>query len=76
MARYSVNKTVLRIAPQQLVKDGIPEGLAETLLAVPAPDRADAWAMVCRGRTCLPPITDAETLLEALETQGANPAAG
>jgi uncharacterized protein YyaL (SSP411 family) len=23
--------------------------------------------MVCRGRTCLPPITDAEALSEALE---------
>ena len=41
--------------------------LAETLLQVPVPDAAEAWAMVCRGRTCLPPITDAEALSEALE---------
>jgi uncharacterized protein len=68
-ARFAVNKTVLRIAPSQLTADGIPEVLAETLLKVPIPAKADAWAMVCRGRTCLPPITDAESLLEALESQ-------
>jgi uncharacterized protein YyaL (SSP411 family) len=27
---------------------------------------ATAWAMVCRGRTCLPPITDPDELLDAL----------
>jgi len=69
IARFAVNKTVLRISPLQLVEDGLPDALAETLLKVPMPDNADAWAMVCRGRTCLPPITDAESLLEALESQ-------
>jgi uncharacterized protein len=70
-ARYAVNKTVLRISPEQLLEDGIPEALAETLLHVPVPEGAGAWALVCRGRTCLPPITDAESLLEALESPGA-----
>src|SRR5665213_2969358 len=68
-ARYAVNKTVLRIAPDKLVEDGIPEVLAETLLKVPVSENAAAWALVCRGRTCLPPITDAEKLLEAIESQ-------
>ena len=67
MARFSVSKTVVRIAPHRLVKGGVPEALAETLLQVPAPVGSAVWAMVCRGRTCLPPISDAETLLEALE---------
>jgi len=67
MARFAVNKTVLRISPHQLVEGGIPEALAETLLTIPAPEKADAWALVCRRRACLPPITDAESLLEALE---------
>ena len=67
VARFAVNKTVMRIAPHRLVKDGIPEALEETLLQVPAPKGAEVWALVCRGRTCLPPITDAEALLEALE---------
>jgi uncharacterized protein YyaL (SSP411 family) len=67
LARFAVNKTVLRIAPHRLAKGGIPEALEETLLAVKPPEGASVWAMVCRGRTCLPPITDAERLLEALE---------
>jgi uncharacterized protein YyaL (SSP411 family) len=67
VARFAVNKTVMRIAPFRLAPGGIPKALAETLLQVPAPAGAAAWAMVCRGRTCLPPITDAEALLEAIE---------
>jgi uncharacterized protein YyaL (SSP411 family) len=63
---FAVNKTVVRLAPAQLVAGNLPDALAETLLQVPVPARAKAWAMVCRGRTCLPPITDADALLEAL----------
>jgi hypothetical protein len=66
VARFAVNKTVARIDPSRLVPGGIPEALAETMLNVPPPAGAKAWAMVCRGRTCLPPITSAEALLEAL----------
>ncbi|MDE3187700.1 MAG: thioredoxin domain-containing protein [Acidobacteriota bacterium] len=66
MAHFAVNKTVMRIAQARLAPEEIPEALAETLLHVPAPDGAAAWATVCRGRTCLPPVTSAEALLEAL----------
>jgi uncharacterized protein YyaL (SSP411 family) len=66
VAGFALNKTVMRIDPSRLVPGGIPEALAETLLNVPQPAGAKAWAMVCRGRTCLPPITDADALLEAL----------
>jgi hypothetical protein len=65
--RFAVNKTMLRIDPERLVPGGLPEALAETLLQIPKPEGAAAWAIVCRGRTCMPPITDAEALLEALE---------
>jgi hypothetical protein len=67
IARFAVNKTVTRIEPHQLTPEGLPEALAETLLQVPQPPGAEAWALVCLGHTCLPPITDAESLLEALE---------
>ena len=67
VARYAVNKTVMRIAPFRLVPCGIPDALAEMLLAIPRPEGAEVWAVVCRGRTCLPPITDAEALLGAIE---------
>jgi uncharacterized protein YyaL (SSP411 family) len=65
VTRFAVNKTVMRIEPSRLVPGGIPEALAETLLQVPAPAGA-SWALVCRGRTCLPPITDGEALLQSL----------
>jgi uncharacterized protein YyaL (SSP411 family) len=67
VARFAVNKTVMRIDPRRLVPGGIPEALEETLLQVPAPDGATTWAIVCRSRACLPPVVCAEALLEALE---------
>jgi uncharacterized protein YyaL (SSP411 family) len=67
VARYSVNKTVMRVGRFRVTPGGIPEALAEMLLNVPAPEGKDVFAIVCRGRTCLPPITDAEELLRALE---------
>ena len=72
VAGFAVNKTVIRIAPARLVPGGIPEALEETLLQVPQPAASDAWALVCRGRTCLPPVTDAEGLLEVLQTPAQN----
>ena len=66
VARFAVNKTVIRLTPQQIVADGLPEALAETVLQVPRPEGRAAWALVCRGRVCMPPVTDAEALLEAL----------
>jgi uncharacterized protein YyaL (SSP411 family) len=70
VARFSVNKTVMRIAPFRLEPGGIPEALAETLLEMKAPAGAEAWAFVCLGRRCLPPVTEAEALLEAMESAG------
>jgi hypothetical protein len=66
VAGYAVNKSVIRIDPARLLRGGLPEELAETLLAVPAPEEGEAWALVCKGRTCLPPVTDADALLKAL----------
>ena len=70
VAGYAVNKTVLRFAPDQLIPGGIPEALQQTLLQVPVPAGAQAWALVCRGRACLPPLTSVDALLEALEVRG------
>jgi uncharacterized protein YyaL (SSP411 family) len=67
VARFRINKSVLRIDPDRLVPGGLPEALAEMLLNVPPPPGAKVWARVCLGHTCFPPITDAEALLEALE---------
>jgi hypothetical protein len=70
LARFAVNKTVMRIAPALLVKGGLPDALSEVLLQAPHPDGAKAWALVCRDRACLPPITSPDELREALEGDG------
>jgi uncharacterized protein YyaL (SSP411 family) len=67
VARYGVNKTVIRVSPDRLVPGGIPEALAETVLQAPRPQGKRAWALVCRGRTCMPPVFDPEALPHALE---------
>jgi uncharacterized protein len=66
-ARFAVNKTVLRIPLHRLVAEELPPTLAEMLPHVPQPEGAPAWALVCKGRSCMPPVTDPEALLEALE---------
>ena len=58
---------VVRLDPSRLIEGGIPPALAATLLHVPTPPGVNAWALVCLGRTCLPPILDAGALLESLE---------
>jgi len=50
----------------RLVPGGVPDALAEMLLQIPK-QKDKVYTVVCRGRTCLPPITDAEELLKALE---------
>ncbi len=67
-ARFAVNKTVIRLQARQLLADTLPESLAATLPQVPLPAAGAAWALVCRGKTCLPPITDPDALLDALES--------
>ena len=70
-ARFAVNKTVIRLQSRQIAPgtqpDTLPEALAETLTQVPHPEGAAAWALICRGRTCMAPITNSELLLDALE---------
>jgi hypothetical protein len=66
LASFAINRTVIRIAPERLVPEGIPPALAETLLHAPRPEGAMAWAIVCKGNTCLPPLTTAEALADAL----------
>jgi len=64
IAGFAVNKTVIRVAQENLVAGGLPQALGETLLQVPPP--GSTWSLVCRGSSCLPPITDSEELLKSL----------
>ena len=67
VSTFAVNKTVVRLSPSQLGAATLPEALAETLLQVPVPADTHAWALVCLGRTCLPPITNPAALAQALQ---------
>jgi uncharacterized protein len=66
MARYAVNKTVIRLLQETIAAGALPDALGETVLQVPQPE-GPAWALVCRGRTCMLPVSDPEGLLHALE---------
>ncbi|HVJ07498.1 MAG TPA: thioredoxin domain-containing protein [Acidisarcina sp.] len=63
-ARYAVNKSVLHLRRDQLRAETLPPMLAETLPNLPQVE--GSFAIVCKGRTCLPPLTSPEALLEAL----------
>ena len=67
-ARFAVNKTVIRLQARFLTADNLPESLAETLPQIPQPENASAWALLCQGRKCLPPISNPDLLLDALES--------
>jgi len=67
-ARFAVNKTVIRLKARQLLSETLPPALAETLTKVPLQQRTEAWALICLGTRCLPPINTTEQLLSALET--------
>jgi uncharacterized protein YyaL (SSP411 family) len=62
MARYMVNKSVVRLRWSQLAE--LPPALAETLPNLP--QQQGSVAVVCRGFSCLPPVRDAEALIAAL----------
>jgi uncharacterized protein YyaL (SSP411 family) len=64
LARYVVNKAVIRLRRDQL--GSLPPALAETVPHVPANDGTGSFALVCRGSVCLPAIHDVEALLSVL----------
>ena len=59
---YAVNKTVIRLRVDQL--ENLPPALAETLPKVP--QQPGAFALVCRGMTCQPPVRDVSELIAAM----------
>jgi hypothetical protein len=59
---FLVNKSVIRLRPEQLAE--LPPGLAETLPGLSKV--AESFALVCRANVCLPPIFRPEELSGAL----------
>jgi uncharacterized protein YyaL (SSP411 family) len=66
LARYAVNKSVVRLRKDQLAE--LPPALAETLPHLPGVTDPSvvAIAVVCTAKGCLPPVHSAEELAEML----------
>lgn len=64
LSRYSVSKSVIKIAFSQL--DALPPALAGTIPNLPGLEAGRSVAIVCAGKTCHPPVSNPESLLELL----------
>jgi uncharacterized protein YyaL (SSP411 family) len=64
LARYAVNKSVIRLRRDQL--EGLPRALAETLPHLPGLKKEGSFAVVCNGKGCLPPVSTVDGLIEAM----------
>ncbi len=63
---FVVNKSVVRLRREQL--DMLPPALAQTLHGLP--EAEDSFAVVCREKSCLPPLRDGDALATALQGLG------
>ncbi|MGD0444477.1 MAG: thioredoxin domain-containing protein [Edaphobacter sp.] len=64
LARYAVNKSVIRLRRDQL--NALPPALAETLPHLPGLKDARSFAVVCNGKGCLPPVSTVDELIAAM----------
>ena len=64
LARFAVNKTVIRLRRDQIA--ALPPILAETLPHLPQLHEQGSFAVVCTGYNCLPPVSDVDGLIVAL----------
>jgi uncharacterized protein len=62
MARYAVNKSVVRLRREQLT--ALPPMLAETLPYLP--EISGSFAVLCNGNGCLPPVKTVDELIDAM----------
>ena len=61
LARYAVNKSVIRLRKDQL--GALPPALAETLPHLPGLKGEGSFAVVCSGKGCLPPVSGVDELI-------------
>jgi uncharacterized protein len=64
LARYAVNKSVIRLRKDQL--GALPPALAETLPHLPGLQGEGSFAVVCSAGGCLPPVSTVDELIDAL----------
>jgi uncharacterized protein len=63
---FSFNKSTLRIAANQAVEQNLPPVLSETIPHLLQLKSGKAFAVLCSGSSCQPPMTDPEELQRAL----------
>jgi hypothetical protein len=68
-ANFLFNKTVVRLTTNQAVAPNLPPALAATIPNLPQLKSGKAFAVVCSGSSCQPPIFDPEELSQALQSQ-------
>jgi uncharacterized protein len=66
-AAFAFNKTVIRLTANEAVAANLPPALAATIPNLPEVNSQKAFAVVCSGFACQPPIKDAEQLRHAVE---------
>ena len=65
---FAFNKTVIRLTANQAVAANLPPALAATIPNLPELKSGKAFAVLCSGFACQPPIPDAEELRRAVES--------
>ncbi|MGB8919397.1 MAG: thioredoxin domain-containing protein [Candidatus Sulfotelmatobacter sp.] len=65
---FAFNKAVLRLTVNQAVAGNLPAALAATIPKLPELKSGEAFAVLCSGFACQPPIHDAAVLRRALKS--------
>jgi uncharacterized protein len=68
VAGFAFNKSMLRLTTNQVVVGNLPPALAETIPNLPQLSSGEAFAVVCSGFACQPPVSDPAELERALES--------
>jgi uncharacterized protein YyaL (SSP411 family) len=66
IAGFRFGRSVLRLTANEAVEANLPPALAETIPNLPQLKSEGAFAVLCSGFSCLPPIRDAEELARKL----------
>jgi uncharacterized protein YyaL (SSP411 family) len=67
-AAFAFNKATIRLKSNQAVAENLPPALAATLPNLPELKSGNAFAVVCSGFACQPPVTGAAELARSLQT--------
>ena len=68
VADFAFNKSVLRLTANQAVAGNLPPALAATIPNLPQLSSSEAFAVLCSGFACQPPVTDPAELQRALDS--------